>query len=55
MPNLTGIGSVRVTSQKLHSHNRSVSLAVGATTYIPSDKTAENIVLDQSPKRRKSD
>jgi len=52
VPNLTGIELPFAVNKlrNLHSHNRSVSLAIGATTYIPSDKTAENIVLDQSPK-----
>ncbi|HSV96842.1 MAG TPA: PASTA domain-containing protein [Spirochaetota bacterium] len=52
VPNLTGIELPFAVNKlkSLHSHNRSVSLATGAITYIPSDKTAENIVLDQSPK-----
>ncbi|MDI9425933.1 MAG: PASTA domain-containing protein [Spirochaetota bacterium] len=52
VPNLTGIELPFAVNKlrNLHSHNRSVSLATGAITYIPSDKTGENIVLDQSPK-----
>ncbi len=42
-PNLTGIELPFAVNKlkNLHSHNRSVSLATGAITYIPSEKTAE--------------
>lgn len=33
-----------------HVNERSVSLPIGVISYIPSEKTAENIVIDQSPK-----
>lgn len=35
--------------KNLHSYNRSVSLAAGMISYIPSEKSAENIVISQSP------
>jgi beta-lactam-binding protein with PASTA domain len=34
----------------LHLGDRTMSIGVGVVSYIPSDKSAENIVLDQSPK-----
>ncbi|HEY1406499.1 MAG TPA: PASTA domain-containing protein, partial [Spirochaetota bacterium] len=36
--------------RNLHIGERTVSLGVGVVSYIPSEKSAENIVLDQSPK-----
>ena len=36
--------------RNLHIGERTVSLGVGVITYVPSTKSAENIVLDQSPK-----
>ena len=36
--------------KNLHIGERTVSLGVGVVSYIPSDKTSENIVIDQSPK-----
>ncbi|HDP80070.1 MAG TPA: PASTA domain-containing protein [Spirochaetes bacterium] len=36
--------------RNLHSYNRTVSLSVGVISYVPSEKTAENIVINQSPK-----
>ncbi|MBP7585971.1 MAG: PASTA domain-containing protein [Spirochaetes bacterium] len=33
-----------------HVNERSVSLPIGVISYIPSEKSAENIVIDQSPK-----
>lgn len=36
--------------KNLHIGERTVSIGVGIITFVPSDKTAENIVLDQSPK-----
>jgi serine/threonine-protein kinase len=36
--------------KNLHIGERTVSLGLGVISYIPSDKTAGNIVLDQSPK-----
>jgi beta-lactam-binding protein with PASTA domain len=36
--------------RNLHVGERTVSLGIGVVSYIPSSKTGENIVLDQSPK-----
>ncbi|MGL4369989.1 MAG: PASTA domain-containing protein, partial [Spirochaetota bacterium] len=36
--------------KNLHIGERTVSLGVGVVSYIPSEKSADNIVLDQSPK-----
>jgi beta-lactam-binding protein with PASTA domain len=36
--------------KNLHIGERTVSIGVGVTSYVYSDKSAENIVLDQSPK-----
>ncbi len=35
--------------QNLHYHDKSISICTGAVSYIPSDKSAENIVIAQSP------
>lgn len=52
VPNLVGIELpfARNKLKNLHSHNRTVSLRVGVVSYIPSEKTADNIVIDQSPR-----
>lgn len=36
--------------KNLHYQDKSVSISTGVISYIPSDKTAANIVIDQSPK-----
>ncbi|HNX23468.1 MAG TPA: PASTA domain-containing protein [Spirochaetota bacterium] len=36
--------------KNLHYQDKSVSISTGVISYIPSDKTAANVVIDQSPK-----
>jgi serine/threonine-protein kinase len=52
VPSLIGksLASAQNTLQSLHIGKKSVSLGVGVVSYIPSEKSADNIVLDQSPK-----
>ena len=52
VPNLAGkelplaLNSLR----NIHRHDRTLSLATGVISYIPSDKVADNIVMEQSPR-----
>lgn len=53
VPNIVGL-ELPFALNKLknqHVNERSVSLPVGVISYIPSDKSAANIVIDQSPKQ----
>lgn len=52
VPNLIGmeLPFAKNKIRNLHSHNRSVSLSTGVISFIPSDKTPDNIVIDQSPR-----
>lgn len=52
VPTLTGIELPFALNKikNLHVNNKSISLGVGIISYIPSDKDADNIVLDQSPR-----
>ncbi len=36
--------------KNLHYQDKSVSISTGVISYIPSDKTASNVIIDQSPK-----
>ncbi len=52
VPNLIG-SQVPIAVNKLknlHYQDKSVSISTGVISYIPSDKTAANVVIDQSPK-----
>jgi serine/threonine-protein kinase len=52
VPNIVGL-ELPFALNKLrnqHVNERSVSLPVGVISYIPSEKSAENIVIDQSPR-----
>ncbi len=52
VPNLTG-SQLPIAINKLknlHYQDKSVSISTGVISYIPSDKTAANVVIDQSPK-----
>ncbi len=51
VPNLTG-SQLPIAINKLknlHYQDKSVSICTGVISYIPSDKTAANVVIDQSP------
>ncbi len=52
VPNLVGSQlPIAVNKLKnLHYQDKSVSISTGVISYIPSDKTAANVVIDQSPK-----
>lgn len=52
VPSLIGksFTSAKNTLQSLHIGKKTVSLGVGVVSYIPSEKSADNIVLEQSPK-----
>jgi beta-lactam-binding protein with PASTA domain len=52
VPNLAGIELPFAINKlkNLHMNSRSISLVTGVISYIPSEKSAENIVIDQSPK-----
>jgi serine/threonine-protein kinase len=52
VPNLTGsMLPIAINKLKnLHYQDKSVSISTGVISYIPSEKTAVNIVMDQSPK-----
>jgi serine/threonine-protein kinase len=52
VPNLTGSQlPIAVNKLKnLHYQDKSVSISTGVISYIPSEKTASNVVIDQSPK-----
>lgn len=52
VPNLIGVELPFALNKlkNLHSHNRSIALPPGVISYVPSKKTADNIVIDQSPK-----
>lgn len=52
VPNLTGsMLPMAINKLKnLHYQDKSVSISTGVISYIPSEKTAANIVIDQSPK-----
>lgn len=52
VPNLVGIELPFALNKlkNLHSYNRTISLGAGVISYIPSDKTAANIVIDQAPR-----
>ena len=52
VPNLIG-SQVPIAVNKLknlHYQDKSVSISTGVISYIPSDRTAANVVIDQSPK-----
>lgn len=51
VPDLTGLKLPFAINKlkNLHSNNRTLSLAVGTISYIPSDKIKESIVIDHSP------
>ncbi len=52
VPNLVG-SQLPIAINKLknlHYQDKSVSISTGVISYIPSDKTAANVVIDQSPK-----
>lgn len=52
VPNLAG-SQLPIAVNKLrnlHYQDKSVSISTGVISYIPSDKTAANVVIDQSPK-----
>jgi len=52
VPNLTG-SQLPIAINKLknlHYQDKSVSISTGVISYIPSEKTAANVVIDQSPK-----
>jgi beta-lactam-binding protein with PASTA domain len=52
VPSLTG-SQLPIAINKLknlHYQDKSVSISTGVISYIPSDKTAANVVIDQSPK-----
>ncbi len=36
--------------KNIHRHDRTLSLGTGVISYIPSDKIADNVVIDQSPR-----
>lgn len=36
--------------KNLHLYDKTISLRIGVISYIPSEKTADNVVIDQSPK-----
>ena len=52
VPNLVGVELPMALNKikNLHYHDRTVSLTTGIISYIPSDKSANNIVLDQTPR-----
>lgn len=52
VPNLIGLKLPFALNKlkNLHLYNRSVSLNPGIISYIPSEKTSDNIVIDQSPR-----
>lgn len=52
MPSVTGLELPFALNKlkNLHLYDKSVSLRVGVISYIPSEKTADNIVIAQSPK-----
>ena len=52
VPNLVGknLPVAKNNLKNLHFHGRSFSIATGVISYMPSEKTAENIVIGQSPK-----
>lgn len=52
VPNLTGTMLPMAINKlkNLHYQDKSVSISTGVISYIPSEKTAANIVIDQSPK-----
>lgn len=52
VPNLTGSELPMAINKlkNLHYHERSVSIKPGVISYIPSEKNAENIIIDQSPR-----
>jgi beta-lactam-binding protein with PASTA domain len=52
VPNLIGIELpiAKNNLNKIHHHDRTVSIRTGVITYTPSDKVASNIIINQSPK-----
>ncbi len=52
VPNCIGFDLPRAVNKlkNLHYHERSISLSLGVVSYIPSSKSAANIVIDQSPR-----
>lgn len=52
VPNLVGIELPFAINKlkNLHVHKRAISIGAGIISYIPSDKSADNIVIDQNPK-----
>jgi beta-lactam-binding protein with PASTA domain len=52
VPNLVGknLMVAQNSLKNLHYHGKTFSIITGVVSYIPSDKTAENIVIGQSPK-----
>ncbi|TAL33959.1 MAG: PASTA domain-containing protein [Spirochaetes bacterium] len=52
VPNLAGMELPFALNKlkNLHIHDRTLTIGAGVISYVPSDKTADNIVIDQSPK-----
>jgi len=52
VPNLTGAQlPIAINKLKnLHYQDKTVSISTGVISYVPSDKTAENVVISQSPR-----
>lgn len=52
VPNLVGIELPLAINKlkNLHVYNRTISLGAGIISYIPSERSADNIVIEQSPK-----
>lgn len=52
VPNLVGksLPVAKNSLSNLHYHGRTFAVGTGAVSFVPSDKTAENIVIAQSPK-----
>jgi len=52
VPNLVGVELPFAINKlkNLHMHKRAISIGAGIISYIPSEKNADNIVIDQNPK-----
>ena len=52
VPNLIGLElpSAKNKLRSMHRYERTISIATGVISYIPSKKSADNIVIDQSPR-----
>ena len=52
LPDFVGksLPAVRNTLRNLHSRGRNFTIATGVISYVPSEKTPENIIIAQSPK-----